>query len=87
MHTLSLSTIQDLAYERGEEFDPALFASPALIEDLALVGGAGSIVEAPSKYERRRRYERERRRALASVPEWLEAQDLGALEAVTGEVV
>ena len=88
MHTVSIRTMQDLAYECGEEFDPALFApSEGLVEGLALVGAAAPLVEAPSEYERRRRYARDRRHALRSVPEWLEAQDLVALPSVHGELV
>jgi hypothetical protein len=87
MHTVSVRTMQDLAYERGEEFDPALFANDELLEGLSLAAVAAPIVEAPSEYERRRREARERRRALRSIPAWFEAQDLIPLEHIHGELV
>jgi len=34
MHTPSIRTLAAIAYERGEEFDPALMLSPALAESL-----------------------------------------------------
>ena len=41
MSTLSTRTLAALAFERGEEFDPALtLPSTALAEDLALLAGA-----------------------------------------------
>jgi hypothetical protein len=88
MHTVSVRTMQDLAYERGEEFDPALFApSDELVDGLALAGVAAPIVEAPSEYERERHNARRRRQALRSIPAWFEAQDLAPLEHIHGEVV
>lgn len=65
-----------LAFERGEEYDPALAPSPDLMAELAATAVAGRPVEAPSAYERRRRRERERREALAGVPEWFSVEDL-----------
>lgn len=87
MHTVSVRTMQDLAFERGEEFDPSLFASDGLLEGLSLASIAAPIVEAPSEYDRRRRNARERRRALRSIPAWFEAQDLAPLEHIHGELV
>jgi len=76
MRTLSTRTMISLAYERGEEFDPAIAPTPDVVEDLASWERAAMPVEAPSPYERRRRCERARRRAWAAVPEWFSAQDL-----------
>ena len=88
MHTVSVRTMQDLAYERGEEFDPSLFvSSDGLLEGLSLASVAAPIVEAPSEYDRRRRNARERRHALRSIPAWFEAQDLAPLEHIHGELV
>jgi hypothetical protein len=42
MHAPSIRALAAIAYERGEEFDPALMLSPALAErldDLGAVGG------------------------------------------------
>ena len=76
MRTLSTRTMAALAYERGEEFDPALTATPALVDELATWQRAGMPVEAPSPYERRRARERERRQEVSAVPEWFSLQDL-----------
>jgi hypothetical protein len=76
MHTPSTRTLAALAYERGEEFDPSLWLSPALIDYLADAERACRPVAAPSAYERRRRRERERREAYARVPGWFSVEDL-----------
>ncbi len=46
MHTPSIRTLAAIAYERGEEFDPALMLSPALAECLqsTVVSGVGGAV-------------------------------------------
>jgi hypothetical protein len=67
---------EELAYERGEEFDPSLWLSPALCDHLAAAERARRPVAAPSAYERRRRRERQRREAFARVPGWFSAGDL-----------
>lgn len=72
----STRSMMALAYERGEDYDPALAPGPALIEELALGQRAGRPIEAPSPYERRRRRERERREARACVPGWFSVDDL-----------
>src|SRR4051812_49679288 len=70
-------TLCALAYERGEEFDPAMPALTAgLVEDLSLIGGARAIECEESALERRRRRDRERRAAYAAVPEWFSVDDL-----------
>lgn len=76
MRTPSTRTLAALAYERGEEFDPAVVPTPALVEWLSAASAAAPIVSGPGPYERRRRRERERRRALSETPAWLRAEDL-----------
>jgi hypothetical protein len=89
MHTLSTRTLSALAYERGEEYDPALPPiTPAAIDELALFEHARLIVCEPGDYERRREAERERRRQrreLSRIPEWFSAQDLIAAPWETAE--
>lgn len=61
MSVLSTRTLAALAFERGEEFDPALtLPSAPLADDLAQLAGARSVAYALSAAERRRR-ERARR--------------------------
>jgi hypothetical protein len=68
MSTLSTRTLAALAFERGEEFDPALtLPSAPLAEDLALLAGARALMCEPSPMERRRRRERERRGACSAM--------------------
>jgi hypothetical protein len=76
MRTPSIRTLAALAYERGEEFDPALTPTPTLMEYLVAASAAAPIASGPGPYERRRRRERERRRALSETPAWLRAEDL-----------
>jgi hypothetical protein len=76
MRTPSTRTLAALAYERGEEFDPGLWLSPALIDYLADAERARRPVAAPSAYERRRRRDRARREASGRVPGWFSPQDL-----------
>jgi hypothetical protein len=67
MSTLSTRALAALAFERGEEFDPALtLPSAPLTEDLALLAGARALMCEPSPMERRRRRERDRRGACAA---------------------
>jgi hypothetical protein len=61
MSILSTGTLAALAFERGEEFDPALTLPAAtLADDLAQLAGARPVAHALSTAERRRR-ERARR--------------------------
>ena len=77
MSVPSTRTMAALAYERGEEFDPAMPAvTTALVEDLTLIGGARAVECELSALERRRRRERERRAAYAAVPSWFSVDDL-----------
>ena len=75
MQTPSMRFFAALAYERGEEFDPALMPTPELVEDLGVAGSAMAVTCEPGSYERRRRRERERR-LLERVPAWFSADDL-----------
>lgn len=89
MLTMSVRTMHDVAYERGEDYDPALMGdAPRMAAELTLGAQAGPPIEAPSAYERRRARARERRAALDGVPEWLSAEDLvEPLIGVHGELV
>ena len=88
MHTLSTRTLHALAYERGEEYDPAMAPTPALMEELDVGHRGGRPIEAPSTYELRRRRDRERRQELALVPEWFSIEDLLERPAgIHGEIV
>jgi hypothetical protein len=78
MRTLSIRTLAALAYERGEEFDPAAAPTPALVDWLSAAAGAAPIVTGPGPYELRRRRERERRIGRGGVPEWFSPCDLVA---------
>ncbi|MGH2950181.1 MAG: hypothetical protein ACRDPC_28605, partial [Solirubrobacteraceae bacterium] len=72
MSTLSTRTLAALAFERGEEFDPALtLPSAPLTEDLALLAGARPLMCELSPMERRRQRERARRGACAAEPQAL----------------
>jgi len=44
MRTPSIRTLAAIAYERGEEFDPALMLSPALAEQLDSTTTTGTTV-------------------------------------------
>src|SRR4051794_30804657 len=59
MPTLSTRTFAALAFERGEDFDPALtLPSAPLSEDLARLAAARAVMCELSPTERRRRRER-----------------------------
>lgn len=75
MHCVSTRALAALAYERGEEFDPALMPTPEAVEELGAAMGAIPVVGGPGDYERRRIRRRERR-MLARVPDWFSADDL-----------
>jgi hypothetical protein len=57
MRTPSIRTLAAIAYERGEEFDPALMLSPALAEQLdgSTAGGTAVLASSPSEKSRRLR--------------------------------
>jgi hypothetical protein len=74
MSTLSTRTLAALAFERGEEFDPALtLPSAPLAEDLALLAGARALMCELAPMERHRL--RERRGACAAEPRALSPGD------------
>ncbi len=75
MHYISTRSLAALAYERGEEFDPALMPTLELMEDLGAAMRAMPLTCEPGSYERRRRRERELQ-VLARVPDWFSADDL-----------
>ena len=75
MHTLSTRTLSALAYERGEEYDPAQPVAAELLETLSLVEHAAPVIGEDGPYERARRRRRERNQ-LSRSPEWFSAQDL-----------
>ena len=75
MQTPSMRFVAALAYERGEEFDPALMPTPELVANIGVAGAAMPVIGEPGSYERRRRRERERR-LLERVPAWFSADDL-----------
>jgi hypothetical protein len=85
MQTLSTRTLSALAYERGEEYDPALPPiTPGLVEELAQFEHARPVIGEDGPYERARQRRRERRR-LSRIPEWFSAQDLIAAPWETAE--
>ena len=79
MSTLSTRTLTALAFERGEEFDPALtLPSAPLSEDLALIASSRALLCELSPVERRRRRERARRDASANARRAFAADDVAA---------
>ena len=76
MHTPSTRILSALAYERGEEYDPADPVWPAVAEALSLVEHAVAVIGDDGPYERARQRRRERDRERAAIPDWVSAQDL-----------
>ena len=75
MHTLSTRILSALAYDRGEEYDPAEPLAPDLLEALSLVEQARPVIGEDGPYERARQRRRERRER-AGIPDWFSAEDL-----------
>ena len=75
MHTPSTRILSALAYDRGEEYDPADPIAADLLETLSLVDHARPVIGEDGPYERARRRRRERQQ-LSHIPEWFSAQDL-----------
>jgi hypothetical protein len=75
MHTPSTRMLSALAYDRGEEYDPADPVWPDLLETLGLVEHAATVIGDDGAYERARQRRRERRER-ASIPDWFSAEDL-----------
>ena len=63
MHTLSTRILSALAYDRGEDYDPADPVCPDLLEALSLVEQARPVIGEDGPYERARQRQRERRQA------------------------
>lgn len=64
-----------LAFDRGEDYDPAMAVCPRLHEDLALIEHARPVIGEDGPYELARQRARERREANG-IPEWFAAEDL-----------
>jgi hypothetical protein len=84
MHTLSTRTLSALAYDRGEEYDPADPLCPHLLEALSLVERARPVIGEDGPYERARQRQRERRETNG-IPAWCSAEDLIAAPWETAE--
>ena len=84
MHTLSTRTLSALAFDRGEEYDPADPVWPALVETLSLVEHARPVIGEAGPFERARQRARERRQRNG-VPAWFSAEDLIAAPWETAE--
>lgn len=79
--TPSIRTLAAIAYERGEEFDPALMLSPALAElESSITSGTTVFASCSSPDARRRRQETGRcgidDEDENEAPSWFEAGDL-----------
>ena len=75
MHTPSTRILSALAYDRGEEYDPAELITPDLLEALSLVEQARPVIGEDGPYEQARQRRRERREWTA-IPDWFSADDL-----------
>jgi hypothetical protein len=75
MHTLSTRILAALAYDRGEEYDPAEPVTPDLLEALSLVEQARPVIGEDGPYERARQRRRDRRERT-QIPDWFSAEDL-----------
>lgn len=84
MHTLSTRILSALAYERGEEYDPAEPICPDLMEALSLVEQARPVIGEDGPYERARQ-RRQERRQTNGIPAWFSAEDLVAAPWETAE--
>ena len=84
MHTPSTRILSAIAYDRGEDYDPAELITPDLLEALSLVEQARPVIGEDGPYERARQHRRERRQANG-VPAWFSAEDLIAAPWETAE--
>ena len=75
MHTLSTRVLSALAFDRGEEYDPAQAICPSMLENLELIEHATAVIGEQGACERARRRARERRQRHA-IPAWFSAEDL-----------
>src|ERR1039458_6145755 len=88
MYTPSTRILSALAYDRGEEYDPAEPVAPDLLEALSLVEQARPVIGEDGPYERARQRRRDRRQADGT-PAWFSAEALIAapLEPAEGRLV
>jgi hypothetical protein len=84
MHTPSTRILSAIAYDRGEEYDPAELITPDLLEALSLVEQARPVIGEDGPYERARQRQRDRRQAN-EIPAWFSAEDLVAAPWETAE--
>ena len=84
MHTPSTRILFALAYDRGEEYDPAELITPDLLEALSLIEHAAPVIGEDGPYERARQRRRERRDGNG-IPAWFSAEDLIAAPWETAE--
>ncbi len=84
MHTPSTRVLSALAYDRGEDYDPADPIAPDLLEVLSLVEQARPVIGEDGPYEQARQRRRERRERTA-IPDWFSAEDLIAAPWETAE--
>jgi hypothetical protein len=75
MYTPSTRILSALAYDRGQEYDPAEPVCPDLLEALSLVDQARPVIGEDGPYDRARQRRRERRQA-DGIPAWFSAEDL-----------
>jgi hypothetical protein len=75
MHTPSTRILSAIAYDRGEEYDPAELITPDLLEALSLVEHAAPVIGEDGPYERARQRRSERRQREA-IPAWFSVEDL-----------
>ena len=75
MHTPSTRILSAIAYDRGEEYDPAELITPDLLEALSLVEQARPVIGEDGPYERARQRRREHRQSNG-IPAWFSAEDL-----------
>ena len=74
-HPVNPHPVRALAYDRGEEYDPADPVAPNLLEALSLMERARPIIGEDGPYDRARQRRRERRQANG-IPAWFSAEDL-----------
>ena len=84
MHTPSTRILSAIAYDRGEEYDPAELITTDLLEALSLVEQARPVIGEDGPYERARQRCRDRRERT-QIPDWFSAEDLIAAPWETAE--
>lgn len=71
----STRVLSALAFDRGEEYDPAEPICPDLLQDLAVLEHASPVIGEEGPFERARQRRRERRQR-SSIPPWFSVEDL-----------